>query len=159
LWVFRKNDQYKTLALELFWPIVFAIIVCLFLNFILPFRPRPEDVSSFLPLIPHIPDNSFPSMHAIFAGASFMSLLRLQLSFNKLSIPFYVWIVSFFMILGVIMILSRVFAGIHYPGDIFVGYLIWLSIAYVGNRFILPIRFFQNIAIEWVIRLARFFHL
>lgn len=41
------------------------------------------------------------------------------------------WIAWTLLISGTIMVLSRVFAGIHYPGDILVGIIIGLSGSYI----------------------------
>ncbi len=92
------------------------------INQILPVRPRPEMVSSLPPLISHIPDNSFPSGHALFWGASWWTLHSL-LRWKKI-----VW--AFFG-LGFVTCLVRIIAGIHYPGDILVGFFLGWYIAHL----------------------------
>lgn len=73
---FDKNETYKIQALDVFYSIAFAFAVYWVLNLGLPMRPRPETISGLPPLINHLPDNSFPSGHAIFAGASAYAISR-----------------------------------------------------------------------------------
>jgi len=54
----------------IFYSIVFCFGIYVILNQFLPIRPRPELFSKFPPLIDHLPDNSFPSGHAIFMACS-----------------------------------------------------------------------------------------
>ena len=62
------NDaEAKKDALAFFYAVIFAFVLYWALNFSLPARPRPESVSAIAPLIDHLPDNSFPSGHGIFA--------------------------------------------------------------------------------------------
>ncbi|EKD29638.1 MAG: PAP2 family protein [uncultured bacterium (gcode 4)] len=124
LWLYgvnKKNNQFKTEALMMLYSIGFAFLIYVVLNLGLPFRPRPETASAIKPLIDHLPDNSFPSGHAIFAGSSILAGF------------FYTrrWIAWVLLITGVMMVLSRVLAGIHYPGDILAGFIIGLLGAFV----------------------------
>lgn len=66
---FLLNDdvEAKKDALAFFYAVMFAFALYWVLNFGLPARPRPEAVSAIAPLINHLPDNSFPSGHGIFA--------------------------------------------------------------------------------------------
>lgn len=73
LWLYgtyKKDHQPKIQALMMLYSIGLAFAIYVILNLGLPFRPRPETVSVIRPLVDHLPDNSFPSGHAIFAGAS-----------------------------------------------------------------------------------------
>jgi len=76
LWLYgayRKNNRYKSDALMILYSIGFAFFIYIILNLCLPFRPRPETVSAIRPLVDHLPDNSFPSGHAIFFGSSVLA--------------------------------------------------------------------------------------
>lgn len=80
LWLsgtYEKEVGPKHVALDCFWHVAGAFIVYILLNQLLPTRPRPELFTNFPPLIDHLPDNSFPSGHAIFWGASWWALHRL----------------------------------------------------------------------------------
>lgn len=117
LWLYgvrHRDNRFKTEALMMLYSIGFAFLIYVVLNLGLPFRPRPETVSTIEPLIKHLPDNSFPSGHAIFAGSSILAGFLYTRR----------WIAWVLLITGVIMVLSRVLAGIHYPGDILVGFII-----------------------------------
>jgi membrane-associated phospholipid phosphatase len=63
-------------------------------------RPRPETLTAIKPLIDHLPDNSFPSGHAIFAGASVVAIGY----FFSMSLS------TVFAILGIAMVIARVIA-------------------------------------------------
>lgn len=118
LWLrgsFTKQNSSKENALRIFFVTAGTFVVYTFLNLGLPMRPRPETVSAIAPLISHLPDNSFPSGHAIFAAASAGAML---VFLEKK------WIGWCFAILGLIMCLARVVAGVHYPGDILAGAIV-----------------------------------
>jgi membrane-associated phospholipid phosphatase len=118
--VYKKDNQPKVDALLMLYSIGLAFFIYVVLNLGLPFRPRPDTVSIIPPLFYHLPDNSFPSGHAIFAGASMLAAF------------FYTrrWIAYILLVTGIIMVFSRVLAGVHYPGDIVVGYVIGLIGSY-----------------------------
>lgn len=69
LWFYgmsMKNNGPKHVALDLFWHVLGAFAIYWIINQLLPIRPRPETVTSLPPLVNHLPDNSFPSGHAMF---------------------------------------------------------------------------------------------
>ncbi len=68
---------------------------------------RPFVVEHFVPLIPHIPDNGFPSDHTLIAA----TIATLVLYFNR-TWGIALWIVA--IIIGT----SRVLAGVHHTVDI-----------------------------------------
>ena len=143
--VYKKSEKPKHVALDLFWHVLGAFIIYSIINQVFPVRPRPETLSSLPPLISHIPDNSFPSGHAIFWAASWWSLFVFFHSKKT------VWA---FFTLGLITCLVRIIAGIHYPGDIIVGFFLGWYITYLlihlphGKRYQhyahdMPIKFFS----------------
>lgn len=77
-------------------------------------RIRPYDAfSALLPLVPKPIDYSFPSGHT---GSSFASACVLYRHLpRKAGIPA--------LILAVLIGLSRLYVGVHYPSDVFVGML------------------------------------
>ncbi len=64
--VYQRDAGPKHVALDLFWHVLAAFALYWIINQSLPMRPRPESLTSFPPLISHLPDNSFPSGHALF---------------------------------------------------------------------------------------------
>jgi len=126
----QKSLKSYTLLITL--SIFLSVILCLLSNQILPFRPRPESVTAIAPLIDHLPDNSFPSMHATFAGAFLTALFfffsthiqRLTLSRRSLRLFLSLPTRIILILMGLFMVFSRILAGIHYPGDILAGLLL-----------------------------------
>lgn len=124
--VIRKEVGYKIIALDIFYSVIFAFAIYWVLQFGLPMRPRPETITDLPPLINHLPDNSFPSGHAIFAGASVVAI----------GYFLSMYVSSIFAFFGVIMLLCRVISGVHYFGDVLVGVIIGslLARAYIVYR-------------------------
>ena len=112
--VYKREVGFKIVALDIFYTVMFAFALYWVLQFGLPMRPRPESITSLTPLINHLPDNSFPSGHAIFAGASVVAIgyfLSMSLS-------------TAFALIGFFMVIARVIAGVHYFGDILAGVIL-----------------------------------
>lgn len=77
------------------------------------YDPRPFVIDHFIPLIPHSPDNGFPSDHTLFGMVAAATVFIYH---RKTGI-----------LLGILTILvgiARVIAGIHHPIDIIGGVLI-----------------------------------
>lgn len=134
LWIYGKikNDTtYKIKALQIFFTIIFVFGLYAIINFFLPqWRPSPQTVvGGIIPLIPHPLDNSFPSGHALFSGALIFGIWKY---FRKTSLLI---VMNIFAILTLSM---RVIGGVHYPGDIVAGLVIWV----IGWYLFIPI-------IEW----------
>lgn len=146
--VYKKNNQFKIDALMMLYSIGLAFLIYIILNLGLPLRPRPETVSTIRPLVDHLPDNSFPSGHAIFAGASiFAAFLYTRRC-----------IAGMLLMSGIFMLLSRILAGIHYPGDIFIGSIIGAIGAYIiyilRNK-----KFMTEYLLVYPVKIATFFKL
>ncbi|MHB1316740.1 MAG: phosphatase PAP2 family protein [Minisyncoccota bacterium] len=71
------------------------------------YNPRPFVTRSFTPLIPHAPDNGFPSDHVLLA--SFTAVI---LSFYNRKIAGILWILTIFIAI------CRVLSGVHHPIDV-----------------------------------------
>lgn len=108
-------------ALALAFAAVFLFFSGLFVDEARPFVTHPDTVQ----LIAHARDNSFPSDHTTVAAAAAMV--------GALAWPKWGWA----LLVGALLIgLARVFAGIHYPGDILggmvfgcvAGFLAWIVI-------------------------------
>lgn len=146
--VYKKDNEPKLDALMMLYSIGLAFAFYVILNLGLPFRPRPETVATIRPLIDHLPDNSFPSGHAIFAGASVLAAFL----YTRRCIA---WIL---LIAGIVMVLSRVLAGIHYPLDILAGVVIGVLGAY-GVYALRERKFMTNYLLVYPVKIAAFFKL
>lgn len=70
-------------------------------------NPRPFAVEHFIPLVPHIPDNGFPSDHTLLVS----SLAAILYTYHKkLGITVF--------LIAILVGISRVYAGVHHPVDI-----------------------------------------
>ncbi len=124
-WVYKNEKQFKIDSLLIFYSIAISFFIYFILNLWLPFRPRPESFSTIRPLIDHIPNNSFPSGHAIFSGASIFAFLY----YSK---KWFFWLVLIFCL---VMIICRILAWIHYPSDIFAGFILGLIWGYITYKY------------------------
>lgn len=79
-------------------------------------RPRPwVDCAVLIPLVAEHDPNSFPSGHTSAAFAFAMASLR---EFPKR------WMKITVVVLAVLMALSRLYVGVHYPSDVLVGFVV-----------------------------------
>ncbi len=107
LWEERKRAWIPPL-----WISFISSLAVGFLLKVLIARPRPEGLVMLLPLT-NLVDYSFPSGHTIAAFAALPVLLREYPSMK------WFWI-SFAVLVG----LSRLYLGVHYPSDVVAGALI-----------------------------------
>ena len=84
------------------------------------FNPRPFVVGGFEPLVPHDPDNGFPSDHTLLVAA----LAALLIPFYKKG-ALWLWLIA-----GVVG-LSRVYVGVHHFVDVLGSIAIALFSAYL----------------------------
>ncbi len=101
------------------------------------YRPRPFLALQIHPLISHTPTGSFPSGHATAYFALAMAIFyflkqeRWNSAGNSLSKSNLGWWVLAFAFL---ICLARVFAGVHWPTDVFFGGLIGVASAFFVNK-------------------------
>ena len=94
-------------------------------NLVFP-RARPFVVTAATLLVPHAPDSSFPSDHAILAFAVTGVLATVNRNLAA-------WLAAF----GVLVLISRVFVGAHYPTDVIGGAVLgafgaWITLQLAG---------------------------
>ena len=88
-------------------------------------RPRPYDVLDWLsPLMPPLPDYSFPSGHA---SASFAAATALF--FSDIRRP---QVIAVF-VLATLISLSRIYVGMHYPSDVLGGLITGMLCGYLAH--------------------------
>lgn len=132
----EKNISLKEKLMFLFYGCVLSIIFALVIQqFIHLDRPETAITNSGKLLLKHIPDASFPSDHATVSFAFLMGL-------------FFLWFKkSFYYILPfvILMNISRVIAGVHWPFDIIVGWLIGTICAYIAVEYLTKIKFVKTL--------------
>ena len=92
------------------------------------FDPRPFDVGHFTPLIPHEPDNGFPSDHTLLCSATSSIVF-----FYNRKVSAALWGLT--TLVGV----SRVSTGLHHPLDILTSVVLAAVVSYIVWKFILPV--------------------
>ena len=93
--------------------------------------PRPFVVGNFTPLIPHVPDNGFPSDHTLLVSA----IAAILYFFSR----------RLGVVLGVVAILigmSRVYVGLHHPIDV-LGSMV-ISVVGAGSAYLI-LRKYQSL--------------
>ncbi|PIZ54034.1 hypothetical protein COY25_02630 [Candidatus Uhrbacteria bacterium CG_4_10_14_0_2_um_filter_41_7] len=123
---------YQLRNLELFYDLIISVIVSFFGVLILRWiikRPRPEVIkTSYKAMLKW----SFPSLHASvgFAFATSLALLLIKLSHgNSLT-----WLVaSIILVFTSIIVVTRLFVGVHYLSDLLAGGVIGILIAVIAE--------------------------
>ena len=96
-------------------------------------RPRPE----LVPHLSHIYTSSFPSGHAMLSATVFLTLGALLGRFVQPRVlKAYFLIIA--VLLSILVGLSRVFMGVHYPTDVLTGWaagLAWAILCWLVARF------------------------
>lgn len=91
------------------------------------YDPRPFVVGQFVPLIPHAPDNGFPSDHTLFVSAIAAVIFAFE---RRLGTALF--------IIAFLVGWSRVGAGVHHLTDIVGSMVIASVVTGVLIRFVLP---------------------
>ena len=112
-----KDNNKKNDLLFIFYSVIFAITINIIIQQFIHIQ-RPETALKWVwkLILNHIPDASFPSDHAT-ASISFLTALFLA-NYKK------VWYI--FIIPVILMNLSRVSLGVHWPFDIIWWMIVWI---------------------------------
>lgn len=116
--------KYWKMVVEAFATAVFTRFILAEIIRWLWFRPRPFVSQNIIPLINQSPlESSFPSGHASF----YFALSTIVYCYNKKAgILFY--------IASSLIVLARVFVGIHWPSDILAGAVLGILMGYILNK-------------------------
>lgn len=120
LWFFGKShDEKKQNRIALSSALLAAFIARFILKEIITAfwsRPRPFETLQTIPSISHNPGSAFPSGHATFLFALATAIWMYD---RKMGI--------FFGVLALLVSVSRVIVGIHWPGDILGGIILGVA--------------------------------
>lgn len=116
-----KGNQRSTVYSVL--TVILALVFGQIISHIYP-HPRPFTVEATVhQLIPHAPDNSFPSDHALGTFALAFAIWRSNRRWG-----------AGLLVLAIITGLGRIYAGVHYPADIVGGAIVALLAAFLVIR-------------------------
>jgi len=124
-WLYYKQSQYNFWAIYIFFSAMSSIAVNLIIQQIVC-KKRPEQLilSQNDLIFKHVPNNPFPSDHAALSAAIGFSTLFWWLRTND-KFFIYFWII--FIFISFFMSICRVAAGVHWPTDI----LMWWLVGFV----------------------------
>ena len=116
---FKKHCKMVSLGIS---AAIFARIITEIIRWIW-YRPRPFIENEVNLLLNHSPTSSFPSGHTSF----FFALSTIIYFYNKKA-GFFFFLASF------LIVLSRVFTGIHWPSDILAGAIVGIFSAWLVHK-------------------------
>lgn len=93
------------------------------------YNARPFVVDHTTPLIPHAPDNGFPSDHVLLVSA----IAAIMYVFHR-RISWGLWI------LAILVAISRVYVGVHHPIDVIGSMIISIAVTYLLYKNYHPVR-------------------
>lgn len=140
-WIYIRykdnNDTNKKHSLLfIFYAAIVAIIISLIIQqFVDIDRPETAVAGAGKLLLEHIPDASFPSDHASVSVAFLMALFFT--GYKKVFWAFLPWVI--------IMNISRIIAGVHWPFDIIAGSVVWIVAAYIATKELPKIKFVKSL--------------
>lgn len=99
-------------------------------------RPRPFlDVAGLVPAVAPPDSTSFPSGHSCAAFAAAGAWIRVLKRENVCPR----WVLAVPAVMAVLMALSRIYVGVHYPSDIIAGSLVGLLVSGLTVRYLGPV--------------------
>lgn len=126
LW-FTANKEKRTEKQYTAFYIVFTVILGLSLNALIHlfyYHARPFITYDVHQLVPHADDSSFVSDHSVLVFALAWTLLLRKDSWKY---PVLIW--------AILVGISRIFVGVHYPADVIGGALLSLGAGFVIIKF------------------------
>lgn len=117
----KKNSKMRGLTVDTFIIIILNLLIGYVIG-VIWYVPRPFVNNKVNLLIPHTMDASFPSDHAV-------GTMSIAVGINKYSKIYG----ALLAILSILVGISRVFVGHHYPADVLGGYAIVLTTSFLYN--------------------------
>jgi len=119
-WFWKRNQKTQKFLLELFltsvvsWQVI-ARIIGMVVN-----RPRPSTFAGAREIIFHPPTYAFPSDHALFLA--FLTTYLYLSGYKKIG--------NLALAATIIISMSRIIVGFHWPADILAGWILGIILAY-----------------------------
>lgn len=134
IWIIKEEKSFKESALRIFWCAILTTVVNVCIQFFFN-KARPlavwmwwEEIVEWIDKF--LPSSSFPSDHACMSmGFAMWLLLRWIKKKNNL----YIWMWIIFLMFSLIMSVSRVIVGEHWPTDILWGFAVWIIVTLILN--------------------------
>ena len=101
------------------------LIIGIFILNYLYYDPRPFIISNFDPIVPHIPDNGFPSDHS-----ALTALIALIMYIFNRRIGIFLFSIS------ILVSISRIYVGLHHFVDVLAGILLAVLSVYLSQQII-----------------------
>lgn len=120
-----EKKKYRVMVVEAFFAMILSRLIITNIIRAIYSRPRPFITHQVNILLKHEASASFPSGHAAF----FFAISAIVYFYNKKA-------GIFFFIISLLMGLSRVFVGIHYPWDIFAGIVVGVFSAWIIDKYL-----------------------
>jgi len=122
-WWARRDQNPRTMAAALWAPVGALLAIGLNQPLVnLAHEPRPHTVFPHaLVLVAHSQDYSFPSDHAVMAGAVAAGVLLTHRRLGTATV-----------LAAVVMAFARVYVGAHFPLDVIVGLLLGAAVTFFG---------------------------
>ena len=120
-WFWKKKEETQKFLLELCfvsvisWQVI-ARVIGMLIN-----RPRPSTFLGTKEIFFHPPTYSFPSDHALF-----LACLTAYLYFSG-----YKKMGNIALLATILISVSRIIAGLHWPGDVLAGWILGVILAYI----------------------------
>lgn len=120
---FKAEVQEKKALLLIILAIPIAILLIKIIH-LLYFEPRPFVTLNFSPLVDSKTDASFPSRHATIMATIAFAYIYFRSKWSYL-----------FVVLAILVGISRVYVGVHYPLDILGGIAVAIVAIFFGLTF------------------------
>lgn len=142
---YNESDKIQTFLMNLF---VSVLISWQGINRILGEwinRPRPDTFAGTKEVFFHPPTYSFPSDHALFFA--FMTTYLYLNGYNKMG--------NIVLVATLLISLTRVIGGFHWPGDILAGWIGGVLLAYLFYKIKNPLEKYLSLPLIWLAKKMR----